>query len=234
MSSLLKVCVCVLLLLLLLLLKVCSEIVAGAQAIIVSRWFGRFAYVRILLCSLSQCKNAYAADWYRTKQHCPNLVPTALDLEKFGKLLQHSNNQFNVTVYFDKNQIIGWDSLVHLYNDYYRQYLFDANYPRLLVRFEDMLLHAPAIAKKIADCVGLDTADRFTYQIDSAKKHGSHTNFVKAVLKSGDVYARLKSFTADDLEYAAKHLDADLMSAMHYSIPTTPLLPPEEAKQGNK
>jgi hypothetical protein len=170
----------------------------------------------------AQCKSSYAAHWKRTKQHCPNLVPTALDLKKFKMDLKDSNNQFNVSVYFDKNQILHWDSLVHLYNDWYRQYLVEADYPRLLVRFEDVLLHAPAIVRQIADCAGAEVSTDFAYQITSAKQHGSHTTFVKAVLKSGNASARLHNLTADDLAYAAKHLDAELLTAMHYSVPTPP------------
>jgi hypothetical protein len=171
---------------------------------------------------LFQCKSPYATDWHRNKQHCPNLVPTMADVKKFGRFLAQSNNLFNVTVAFDINQIVGWDSLVHLYNEWNRQYLFDADYPRLLVRFEDMLLHAPTILHHIAECAGVPPVQKFRYQINSAKDHGSHTNFVKAVLKSGDAKARIRNMTVDDLEFAAQHLDVDLMRVLHYALPMPP------------
>jgi len=51
----------------------------------------------------------------RRPKHCPNLVPDSEDRAKYGPALQASGGLFNVTVNFDKNQRIHWDSLIHLY-----------------------------------------------------------------------------------------------------------------------
>jgi hypothetical protein len=174
----------------------------------------------------SMCKSPYAAHWKKTKLHCPNLVPTTNDLERFGPELQSTNQTFNVTVNFDKNQIIHWTSLIDLYNDWYRQYFVNATYPRLIVRFEDMLLHAPTIVRMIGNCVGVDDSamTEFKYQVNSAKQHGSHTDFMNALLKSGNIDARIRNMTSDDINFAIQNLDPYLMETMQYLMPYQQLL----------
>jgi hypothetical protein len=71
----------------------------------------------------SMCHHAYAAQWKHSAQHCPNLVVVA------------GRNESNVPVsipYPDRHE--QWDSLAHLWSDWYRQYL-QADYPRLIVRY---------------------------------------------------------------------------------------------------
>ena len=173
----------------------------------------------------SMCQSPYAAHWKKTRLHCPNLVPTLHDIEKFrNDGIRTTSDTFNVTVHFDTNQILHWQSLIHLYNDWYQQYYTEATYPRLIIRFEDMLLHAPTIVRMIGTCVGIDNvtlnATPFHYQIQSAKGHGSHTDFVKAILKSGNVVARTRNMTQEDVQFAISHLDPQLMKAMHYNMPS--------------
>ena len=167
----------------------------------------------------SMCKSPYAAVWKHQSKHCPNLVPNSADRAKFGSNLQASGGLFNVTVNFDKNQKLHWDSLIHLYTDWYNQYWKDADYPRLMVRFEDMLLQAPAVLQKIAECVETEMSEPFRYQISSAKGHGSGTGFVKAVLKSGSREARMRGMSDEDVAFAVEHLDAGLMRLMQYRLP---------------
>jgi hypothetical protein len=80
-----------------------------------------------------------------------------------------------VDIKFDKASKFHWESLVDLWNDWYRQYL-EADYPRLIVRFEDLLFQAPAVMQQISECMGVDfNEETFKYQTKSAKGHGSHT-----------------------------------------------------------
>lgn len=88
-----------------------------------------------------------------------------------------------------------------------------------MVRFEDMLLQAPAILKKIAECVESELSEPFRYQVKSSKGHGSGAGLVKAVLKSGDLEARLRSMSDEDIAFAVEHLDDELMRLFHYSLP---------------
>jgi hypothetical protein len=124
-----------------------------------------------------------------------------------------------VKINFDRNSTLHWDSLVDLWNDWNRQYL-QADYPRLMVRFEDLLFQAPAVMKQISDCMGVDfNLTTFRYQKGKAKKHGSGTDFLHAIIKSGNETARKQGMTEQDLTFAAQHLDADLMRIFQYQTP---------------
>jgi hypothetical protein len=74
--------------------------------------------------------------------------------------------------------------------------------------------------KQISDCMGVDfDVKTFKYQTKSAKGHGSGTDFLHAILKSGNETARKKGMTEPDLKFAAQHLDADLMRIFQYQSP---------------
>lgn len=165
----------------------------------------------------SMCRSPYAAKWKRTKDHCPNLVPTKDDLRRFTSELKETNHTFPVTVVFSKDQIMSWPSLVHLYSAWYRQYL-EADYPHVIVRFEDMLWHAETVLQHIADCLGTVVAEDIAHQTLSAKAHGSGTDFLKAIIKSGNRTLRERNLTDQDKAYAAIHLDHELMEIMNYKI----------------
>jgi len=171
-----------------------------------------------VLLVLPQCKSPYAAHWRGRKDHCPNLVPDELDREHFN--IEEANATFKVRVDFDKDDVHHWDSLVHLWNDWYRRYLHnDDGYPRLMVRFEDMLVHGPALMRSIANCTGATVPAEFSHQTKSAKGHGSHTTFLKALMKTGDAGARTKQMTRDDIRFSNEHLDDELMRLFRYSRP---------------
>jgi hypothetical protein len=58
----------------------------------------------------------------------------------------------------------------------------DHNYPRLIVRFEDMLLYAPYVLEQIASCVGTTIRTDFQYQTGEAKSHGTFSTFFYFIL----------------------------------------------------
>lgn len=163
----------------------------------------------------SMCKSPYAVKWRKSKLHCPNLVMTEHDHKAFRKL-----DNFTIKVIFDKDQIMFWDSLVHLYSDWYRQYINVTDYPRIIVRFEDMLLHPRWVMQHVADCVGAQLPKNFQVNTDSAKKHGSHTNLLQAILKTTDPNKRVRQLTLEDLDYARMHLDSEILEMFGYDLPT--------------
>lgn len=169
----------------------------------------------------NQCKSAYSAHWKHAKNRCPNLFAGEQDHKRWNDLAFNSTNStsFQVKVIFDKDDKVFFDSLVGLWSIWYKRYL-NATYPHLIIRFEDMLLQAPAVLAKIAECVGTAVRDPIEYQRGSAKAHGSHTDFLKAILKSADGGKREHGLTAEDKEYAVTHLDKDLMEAFHYRVVT--------------
>jgi hypothetical protein len=115
------------------------------------------------------------------------------------------------------------DSLVGFWNDWYNDYM-NASFPRLIVRFEDLVFHAKDVVTQVCHCAGGEMKKKkFTYIVDSAKKgdaaHGpqeARTSLVDAMIRYGKDTGRLKYMTKDDLQYAREHLDPKLMEFFNY------------------
>jgi hypothetical protein len=85
---------------------------------------------------------------------CPNLV--ALDRMAAASM----NDTTHVDELMGEPVETAWSqttrkykSLAHVWSEWYREYL-DADFPRLIVRFEDLIFHAPAVLEQIRECVG--------------------------------------------------------------------------------
>ena len=178
----------------------------------------------------SMCRHAYSAHWPHDKdRHCPNLVLNDVDralLQKKGQALAE-DGAVNVTVnYAEFHQ--HHDSLVHFFNDWYRDYV-KAPFPRLIVRFEDIIFHPKLITRTVCECAGgeMNRNKPFKYIVDSAKKGAAHgaqgqrTSYVDALVKYGTEAGRYKGFEEADLEYAKQHLDPDLMRLFGYRFPSS-------------
>jgi hypothetical protein len=160
----------------------------------------------------SMCKNPYGVKWPH-HDHCPNLVdregrPVAVTTKyTFGTPKKNNVQKFQ----------IHYASLVHLWNDYYREY-FDSPQPRLLIRYEDLLYHGPEVLTAISTCVGL-TMPTFRYVTETSKTHGSGADFRQALTKYGNAAARLAPLTAADQQFARDMLDERLMTTFQYKYP---------------
>jgi hypothetical protein len=173
------------------------------------------------------CRHSYGAHWKHDPQHCPNLVPNAIDealWEVENEPIPNADTGIPVTVQyaeFHRNHI----SLVGFWNDWNRAYV-QAPFPRLMVRFEDIIFHPKQITQTVCECAGgqLQTQKPFTYVVDSAKKGAAHgtekTSYVDALVKYGTEVGRYAGFTSEDLQYAMKHLDPDLMRLFGYQYPS--------------
>ena len=166
----------------------------------------------------SQCHHNYGAQWLHTSDHCPNLVPNQVDF----KLYHFPKGTIPVRIKYDFG-LRKWDSLVHLWTLWYQQYFKDADYPRLLVRFEDFVFYPKQVTEQICACAGGTTREGkdFQYQMESAKTgpgHGKARNsWVSAMIRYGSPGPhRLKGFTEQDLRLADKTLDLDLMQTLSY------------------
>lgn len=169
------------------------------------------------------------AHWPHHTDHCPNLVPNDVDRELIAKNPHHealaNDNAVNVTVryaVFDQHH----ESLVHFWNDWYRDYV-KAPFPRLIVRFEDLIFHPKSVIKAVCECAGgeMNLQKPFKYIVDSAKKGSAHgqegqkTSYVDALVKYGTEVGRYKGFEMPDLEYAKRNLDPELMRLFGYRLP---------------
>lgn len=107
-----------------------------------------------------------------------------------------------------------------MYSDWYLQY-FHADYPRLMIRFEDILYHQEDVIRKIQQCIGMNTSKPFIFQTRSAKWHGDPTDFTTALQKYVTESLRSRGLNHDDRQYAREKLHPDLMRTFQYKhIPT--------------
>jgi hypothetical protein len=169
-----------------------------------------------------QCSHPYAAKWPHTKDHCPNLVPSPDDYKIPGA--SFPGNSIPVTVKY--NPPAEYESLAHYWTKWNQEYL-EADYPRLIVRFEDLQFHAKEMINLVCECAGAVPRDpnaAFTYIVDSGKwgagHRGQQTNLITAMIKYGTDARRFSGMTREDMEYAATALDPELMQLFQYEMPS--------------
>mmetsp|Transcript_19171 Transcript_19171/g.24668 ORF Transcript_19171/g.24668 Transcript_19171/m.24668 type:complete len:419 (-) Transcript_19171:301-1557(-) len=166
----------------------------------------------------SMCESPYLLNGHWHGENCPNLqnslrsstVPATLSL---GKRLQHKRS---------------WDSLVNVWSEWYGEY-YDADFPRLMIRFEDVLFHTPKVMDTIRECVGGSWAnDGFIYQTASSKGGKKYfedikpqSSMISAIIKYGqdNSHRRTRNMTTADLKFTRKVLDQRLLNAFHYKHP---------------
>lgn len=111
-----------------------------------------------------------------------------------------------------------YDSLIDLWSEWNSLY-YHADYPRLMIRFEDTLFHAERVMHLITECAGIETDEPFKYHIDSSKHLKSSADFVTALGKYGSADGRYDGLTPPDMKYLQTHLDEELMKVFHYKQP---------------
>lgn len=169
------------------------------------------------------CRHSYAAEWPHDKMHCPNLVPNEVDRELLAEKGEAiAGDAMNVTIEYAEFSTMH-ESLVGFWNDWYNEYLH-APFPRLIVRFEDLVFHPKQITKTVCECAGGEmNRGKFQYIVESAKKGSAHgkqkTSYVDALVKYGTEAGRYNGFEPADLQYARKHLDPNLMRLLRYPFP---------------
>ena len=161
----------------------------------------------------SMCRHKYEAKWLKDPAnplHCPNLV-----------YQNDAKRPFNVMVKY-ANFTTQYTSLVELWNEWYQAY-FDAPFPRLVVRFEDLIYHPRAVVQKACECAGGQLRNKFRYIVESAKKgekqHGpqaQRTSYLTALSRYGTKEGRYKGFQPSDMNYAGQHLNTTLMQTLAY------------------
>lgn len=115
-----------------------------------------------------------------------------------------------------KRVVDHFDSLADMWNEWNRQNV-DADYPRIMVRFEDMLFRPDEAMAQMTQCAGLPVPNPYKYRLHNGKTHGNPFNFVDAMHKYSSRSGRFEGFDAPDLDYARSVLDADLMEKFEYS-----------------
>ncbi|KAH8070947.1 hypothetical protein JL720_11561 [Aureococcus anophagefferens] len=156
----------------------------------------------------SMCRMPYAASFRRGHaQCCPSPVA------KTKTTVNFQQKGFPPSVF---------SSLPDFWSRWNRLY-YDAEFPRLMVRYEDLLWRGEATTRRVCECVG--GAMRATFDpIDQAAKSGfSHgTGAVSGRADARSKYAnesRRYEFLDDaDLAYASSELDAELLRRFGYEV----------------
>lgn len=176
----------------------------------------------------SMCKVPYDVKWKRSTSHCPNLVVTALDRARLKSFATLSTP--TATLAPPNSTTDEYPTLIDLYLDWYQQYL-DAPYPRLLIRYEDLLLHAEQIVSAIANCTGMEEKQPFRYRVHAAKAHGKSANYLEALLKYSQENGRYGRMLREDLDYVERVIPEEFLRLFHYRhapsgyVPPTPKTP---------
>lgn len=164
----------------------------------------------------STCHHPYTARWPHNSDNCPHLVKT-------------NGQYFPVSVKFAAERKTFHDSLAHLWNDWYREYYKEADYPRLLIRFEDVIFFQEQVTEQVCNCAGgiIRTDRPFHHLVNSAKDGPGHgrdrTGMVDAWIKYGKPKQARGGFNQADYEASQDALNKELMDAFGYHHP-----PPDE------
>lgn len=178
----------------------------------------------------SMCRHPYEARWRHNNAHCPNLVPNEHDRGRTpGEGTMALRVKFATKHMGDgprpgpENRTwVDYDSLVQLWNDWYNEWRA-APFPRLMVRFEDLLFHAEETVAAACECGGGTLRPRFKYVEDSAKgsggPHAGSAGFLASLVTYGNRTLRNEGILTErwDRDYAREHLDATLMETFGYA-----------------
>lgn len=165
----------------------------------------------------SMCRHPYAARWVHDEDHCPDLVPTAKDKARHAELANRES--VPVVIGYPHKHVL-FDSLAHLWSQWYQEYV-DVDYPRLIIRFEDLIFHPKQVISTVCACAGAEPKeDVFSYVVGEAKwgssVHKGSSNMISAMIQYGSDEHRFKSLTYDDLKYANEHISPELLRMFQY------------------
>ena len=170
----------------------------------------------------SMCRHEYAMNWYHSKEHCPNLVPNEHDYGHRG--ITEDSDTVPVRVAYQQDKVEKYDSMVDVWNTWYGNYL-NAEVPRLVIRFEDILFHPAEVLTQVCHCAGgelINDEDGIHLMSESAKQGGSHSGasgLLSAIKRYGKREHRFDGMTAEDFEYAKENVSSNLMEMFGYAYP---------------
>jgi len=158
-------------------------------------------------------------------------VPNGADYEneELTKVLPRDGKAAPIQIFRKEEETEKYDSFVHYWNEWNGAYLkAGTNYPRLIIRYEDLLVHLEETVTQICKCAGGEViTDKIQHLKDTAKpghKHKSQKGLAGSIMRylrdekrthpGGEMF-----MTFDDLQYAKNGLDPDLMKSFHYTHP---------------
>ena len=165
---------------------------------------------------VSNCRHEYFL-WEHDELHCPNVTA----VNERGEVVP---NSFEVGFAKETRH---YTSLVHFWNEWYREYLAQSkNYALVYIRFEDLVFHTEHVIRSLCDCIGGNPHEDhpdFMYLEESAKNyakvHAGASGYVDAMLRYGNPKKRLEGWTREDYSYALEKLNGELMETFGYRFP---------------
>eukprot|EP00980_Cylindrotheca_fusiformis_P002459 scaffold584_cov132-Cylindrotheca_fusiformis.AAC.12 len=158
------------------------------------------------------CQHSYSLQW----KHIPEICDVALNLTN------------PVTASFGY-KTVSYDSLLHVWRDWYLQYFQERRFPLVMVRLEDVIFRPMPLVEEICSCIGgrFDPIAEFQILHDSANfgdGHGNHrsTGIVSTFIKYGKPLETFnKMFATNDWETMKDVLKDDhgLSEAFNYRLP---------------
>ena len=146
--------------------------------------------------------------------HCPNLVPSAAE-RKARPRMRHARTVPAVAT-FGGGYKQEYESLASMWTRWNREY-FDADLPRLFIRFEDIIFNAEEVMNSVAECAGLSVRQPYRAMLKPSKEHGESSSLLSAMVQYGTYTWRYMGMLSEDLEYSKEALDDELMRVFHYA-----------------
>jgi len=186
----------------------------------------------------SMCRQNYAAQFDHDKTMCPNIVPYPEDIvshPRYSKM-----KYIPIWIKYDKDYKIHYDSLVHLWNEWYLHYIeFENNndhnnvkdvkmkrqsFPLLIVRMEDLVFHGQTVIPQLCECAGAKFIGgdiqhhakiaNNNHGIDTSE--GKNSGLLRSVIKYGNITNRRNGYPKFQLQAVHELLDSRLMDLFSY------------------
>ncbi|GKY98358.1 hypothetical protein MPSEU_000793400 [Mayamaea pseudoterrestris] len=164
----------------------------------------------------SMCREGYDAKWMtRPKRNCPNLFRRFGSSEIKNKVhVRTHQTGFKYTDYYD--------TLADMWTDWHWAYL-NASFPRLLIRYEDLVLYPQQLVRIISECSGKPAKPIFRYYTKEARVFVKddipphpQQSLIQALQKLGerdDMYWTMKE---PSRSYALQALDPAILDRFQY------------------
>lgn len=133
-------------------------------------------------------------------------------------------DRLTVRMRYIPSNITYYNTLVELWNTWYNDWVY-ADFPRLIVRYEDALFNPKFLTKTICHCAGgvMKQDKDFKHVVGAAKTmpiHKGSNGLEQALLRYSNSTVRKEQYFKEDIDYALQHLDLNLMKFFHYNYIT--------------
>lgn len=162
----------------------------------------------------SMCRNVYETNFKRHPKHKTEECPSPVDRTK-------------TVVRFQPTRHGSYSSLPAFWGEWNSDYLKNASFPRLIVRFEDLLFDTERTVKTVCECVGGTMKPRFTQEELASKTqatgHKGPVNDREGALRLySSERERYLHYTEADLRFISDVLKpTGLLDLFNYDFDTT-------------